>query len=906
MKTGAERAEPHAGTGEGEIESRAADWIGAAPAEGETELDSAASAPPASAGVRVFGACLVLLALAWTGVVGWTMWQAPRAPTLAGAIPLVATLCAPLALLGLLWLLFGRSSRREAERFTRAVEAMRTESVALESVLGIVAGKLEENHAKLRGEAEKLMSLGDEASDRLGRVTYYLSKETASLDRKAAELESAAAAAKVDIGVLLHDLPRAEEQARAVAEAMKHAGLEAHGQAGALEAQLAALAARGREADEVLGSAAQKMAAHVARIESSAETAASAMDQASAGMTAAVDGAMARASEALDAARAALEAQAGATLAAIEQSRAALDRAGDEAARSLAERLDSVGATIERLAGQLAEQDAASQRLVTGLAAEIARLEDGLGALADKGSRESLRLAEAVGAAREGSLALIEALGGGRAEAEALLVRAREMGSAFDSLTGDIEHRLAPALSETEAQAGRTHDAVAGLVPLTQGVEQSAEAIERRIGEVGARVSDISTMLAAQDGASRALVERLAGDVAGLEQGLAALEASGSGHTGALAAALSALQEAAATLSAELESGGARAAALGAQSEALAGAIRETALRLDEELAPAFDRIEAQAGRTRAAADALAPVVEGAGAASAAALSSIEQAGAGVARQREALEALLARIDEGSAGAEERLRGLSAAAVEAQEAAARIVADTGPELIDSLLRVREAANQAAAHARDSIAAVIPASAGALGEATQAALARAIEDSVAAQMADLTALAERSVEAAKRASERLTRQMLALGETTAAIEARIDEDKRRRESQDSEQFSRRVALLIESLNSTAIDVTKILSNEVTDSAWAAYLKGDRGVFTRRAVRLLDHAEAREIARHYDEEPEFREQVNRYIHDFESMLRRILADRDGAPLGVTILSSDMGKLYVALAQAIERLR
>jgi hypothetical protein len=48
------------------------------------------------------------------------------------------------------------------------------------------------------------------------------------------------------------------------------------------------------------------------------------------------------------------------------------------------------------------------------------------------------------------------------------------------------------------------------------------------------------------------------------------------------------------------------------------------------------------------------------------------------------------------------------------------------------------------------------------------------------------------------------------------------------------------------------------------------------------------------------------VNRYIHDFESMLRSILAQRDGSPLGVTLLSSDMGKLYVALAQAIERLR
>ena len=75
-----------------------------------------------------------------------------------------------------------------------------------------------------------------------------------------------------------------------------------------------------------------------------------------------------------------------------------------------------------------------------------------------------------------------------------------------------------------------------------------------------------------------------------------------------------------------------------------------------------------------------------------------------------------------------------------------------------------------------------------------------------------------------------------------------------------------------------------------------------MFTRRAVRLLEAGEAREIVRHYEEEPEFREQVNRYIHDFEALLRRVLGERDGSPLGVTLLSSDMGKLYVALAQAI----
>ena len=94
--------------------------------------------------------------------------------------------------------------------------------------------------------------------------------------------------------------------------------------------------------------------------------------------------------------------------------------------------------------------------------------------------------------------------------------------------------------------------------------------------------------------------------------------------------------------------------------------------------------------------------------------------------------------------------------------------------------------------------------------------------------------------------------------------------------------------------------------VSDSAWAAYLKGDRGVFTRRAVRLLDSGEAKDIGRLYDDDSVLREQINRYIHDFESMLRTVLAQREGSPLGVTLLSSDMGKLYVALAQAIERLR
>jgi hypothetical protein len=298
--------------------------------------------------------------------------------------------------------------------------------------------------------------------------------------------------------------------------------------------------------------------------------------------------------------------------------------------------------------------------------------------------------------------------------------------------------------------------------------------------------------------------------------------------------------------------------------------------------------------------------VEGVAGSAESAAQRLREAEMMLASQQQALETMLAKLGAGLGTVEEQIRALTAAAAEADAAAGRIAADTGPELIEALVRVREAAAQAAERAREAIAAVIPESAAALGEASRKAIGQAVGGEVRQQMQELELLAERSVDAARRASERLTRQMLTIGETTAAVEERIDETRKQREARESESFSRRVALLIESLNSTAIDVTKILSNEVTDSAWAAYLKGDRGVFTRRAVRLIDAAEAREILAHYEAEPEFREQVNRYIHDFEAMLRRVLADRDSSALGVTLLGSDMGKLYVALAQAIDRIR
>ncbi|HEX8534036.1 MAG TPA: hypothetical protein VF662_07705 [Allosphingosinicella sp.] len=1041
MTMGAQRAEAQPETGTSDT---ARDWVGKAEITSQAEPDAPDYGFPEerSALPKLAGGVLLLLALAWTGAAIWSMLQTRAAVTVPNVLQWITFVSPPLILLGIAWLILGHTPRRETERFRRAVAAMRNESSALEGVLAVVATRLEENHARLRNEAGKLMSLGDEASDRLGRVAHYLSKESASLDKKSEALEAAAEAARVDIGVLLQDLPRAEEHARSLSEAMKEAGLTAHGQTGALEGQLSALVARGREADEVVGGAAQRLAAHLARVESTTAAAATRMDEAAASMTAAVDDTMARAAEAVDAARSGLQAQGAAMLAMIEQSRAALDRAGEDAGRNLAQRLEHIGGKIESLAGHLAAQDAASHALVTGLAKELAELDQKFAALGQTGASNAEQLGTSIEAVRARVNELAADLTGGQDRAANLIERAHEMAQALTGVTAQLNGDVPAALARVQEQAEQTHSltaaiapkvaeveaaagnaatslaaaeaavarqrqaleatartvtadlmeqlaglegrfvsvremggararelsraleevgssvaelagaldggqaraaelsgradqirtALAGITEALQGsvpegltqVEQQAErtrgiaadiapqvaALQASAGEAAARLAEAEASVGRQqavlESTARTVTADLLAQLAEVEQRFASLREQGGTRANELGEALAAVSASVSELADSLDGGQARAAELSGRAAEIRTALAGISEALETSVPAALAQVEQQAERARSTTAGIAPQLEQLQASAESAATRLAEAEGSVGRQREALDALLARLDEGVSGVEAQLRALGAAATEADDAAGRMTQSTGPELVEALVRVRETATQAAERAREAIAAVIPQSAAALGEASREAVQGAVGETVERQMAELGAVAERAVEAARKASERLTRQMLTIGEAAGAVEGRIEKERKEREARESEQFSRRVALLIESLNSTAIDVTKILSNEVTDSAWASYLKGDRGVFTRRAVRLIDNSQAREIVQHYENEPEFREQVNRYIHDFESMLRRILADRDSSALGVTVLSSDMGKLYVALAQAIERLR
>ncbi len=237
---------------------------------------------------------------------------------------------------------------------------------------------------------------------------------------------------------------------------------------------------------------------------------------------------------------------------------------------------------------------------------------------------------------------------------------------------------------------------------------------------------------------------------------------------------------------------------------------------------------------------------------------------------------------------------------------AELVAKTNHDLTGALARLHAAALSAGSAIREQGGQAVADIAAHLGEESITAIERAIRNEAAALTGQLEQAAAHATGVAREAGSQLREQIARVDELVAALEQRVVDARAQAEEQVDNGFARRAALISESLNSSAIDIAKALDSEVADTAWAAYLKGDRGIFTRTAVKLLSGGESKAVAQLYRNDDVFRDRVSHYIHDFEGLLRQILSTRDGEALGVTLLSSDMGKLYVALAQAIERLR
>src|SRR5438270_4423542 len=253
-------------------------------------------------GRQVLGTALAILAALW---LAFSAWSAGRS---LGVQPLsspafaqwIAVAAGPLALLGLLWLMFGRTRRKEAERFTRSVVAMRTETRSLEALLEVLSQRITDSRSELTMISQHLMQLGDLATGKLGGITREFDSSSERLKLHGEALDRAAESARNDVAVLLDDLPRAEESARAVAEQLRAIGSESTAKAADLTRQVQLLAERTGEADQTIAAAADRLAARLAEIDTAASAAAARVGEADAVFSGALDLLLNRTSVTLD------------------------------------------------------------------------------------------------------------------------------------------------------------------------------------------------------------------------------------------------------------------------------------------------------------------------------------------------------------------------------------------------------------------------------------------------------------------------------------------------------------------------------------------------------------------------------------------------------------------------------
>jgi hypothetical protein len=516
-----------------------------------------------------------------------------------------------------------------------------------------------------------------------------------------------------------------------------------------------------------------------------------------------------------------------------------------------------------------------------------------------------------------------DALARGAAQSLAQHIQAMEERSdtastRLESVSAQLSHTVDALIARTTAtvdgarqgiaaQGEAMIDAVAAhQSQLDHAARDSADALAARIGSIDALIERVSGRLDAQRASGELIVDHLQTGIAGVEAQLDRLHEQGSERAQTLAASISALGGSADAMTEALRAGDAMATRTIGTTESLLIALDAASREIDETLPEALARLDARIAGSKRVIGETKPELLALVTAAESTHDAIEAIAGVVADQRRTLDQLSGQLLETLSTGRAKADALGHTVDEAIERTQRFSDEAAPQIAQALLRIRDTAAQTADDARAKLNVIIPEAVSRLEAAGAQALRRASSGTVERQIEALAVATEAAVAAAGDAAERVARECRAIADQTAIVEARIEQARDEREKGERETLSRRVAGLIEALNSASIDVAKILSPDVSDSAWAAYLKGDRGVFTRRAVRLLDGGDARDVARLYDADEAFRESVNRYIHDFEAMLRAILQQADGSPLSITLLSSDMGKLYVALAQAIERLR
>ncbi len=603
----------------------------------------------------------------------------------------------------------------------------------------------------------------------------------------------------------------------------------------------------------------------------------------------------------------------------------------------LEDRLAALTARMEAIAAPIEQQHESLLSAVTLLEGAGTQLAQATG----RTEAATTTLGQATPAATAEAERLTQLLASAETTLQRQLAETQTMLAALHSQAGD---------AETQARATRD-EAVAGLTAITEAAQRAQEAVAKPLAQLVSGVDTAFTRTtAAMDATRDGVHAQTNAMLASVDQARVTLDHIGGEAARQIKDRLEQMLGATGQLGSELETQSTR---LNAMIEDISRSFTVLDTKLDNSATMGNNALESIAARSVEARDAIHRLGEPIGATEES-LAGVESRLAALAHTAEitlgslgtalpaampTLETMAMRLSELHDRADQlslplNAGGDSIAKAQAQLDLAREALDSSAiklgeelgnarnaltdienmtgttslaastQLIEVFGRVRDIANQTAGTMRETLSNVVAEAEAALDQAGSSRAELAFGVPIRAQLAEVETMHNRVAAAAQGAAERITQRLLGLTETVSKVEARIDEVDTRFEVRARNTLAKRSSQLVDSMQAAAIDIAGLLSFEIEDGAWDNYLKGDRSIFARRVVEQLDAAGLRAVERHFQHDPEFRVQATHYIEEFEKLIAQVMPDREGKSLAVTLLSSNIGKLYVALSQAAER--
>ncbi len=155
------------------------------------------------------------------------------------------------------------------------------------------------------------------------------------------------------------------------------------------------------------------------------------------------------------------------------------------------------------------------------------------------------------------------------------------------------------------------------------------------------------------------------------------------------------------------------------------------------------------------------------------------------------------------------------------------------------------------------------------------------------------------------SQLMDSQINRLEEQKLRSETHLTELKKQYDELSIGNFINESSAMIEVLENMAVDLNNVLNGNDNDDLWKKFYNGDHAVFARNIVKNLNRKQIVKIREEYEKNKDFRELTNRYILNYETLLKAAQKCEKPETVLAMLSGADLGKIYYITAKALDRL-